>query len=89
MVDVRVVNEYPKNPSVSVSGGTKTKALSAPGREWGTALRADSSNTGSTNLSVGFPVNKNSLLGAVKRALLAVSLSSFLLWRLLCMAWRK
>lgn len=26
----------------------KTKALSAPGREWGTALRADSSSTGST-----------------------------------------
>lgn len=26
----------------------KKKALSAPGREWGTALRADSSSTGST-----------------------------------------
>lgn len=44
----------------------KKKPLSAPGREWGTALRAGNSSTGSTksesNLSVGFPnsfVNKN------------------------------
>jgi len=37
----------------------KQKPLSAPGREWGTALRAGNSSTGSTksesNLSVGFP----------------------------------
>lgn len=45
---------------------SKKKPLSAPGREWGTALRAGNSSTGSTksesNLSVGFPnsfVNKN------------------------------
>jgi len=35
------------------------QSLSAPGREWGTALRAGNSSTGSTksesNLSVGFP----------------------------------
>jgi hypothetical protein len=44
----------------------KQKPLSAPGREWGAALRAGNSSTGSTksesNLSVGFPnsfVNKN------------------------------
>lgn len=41
----------------------KQNPLSAPEREWGTALRAGSSSTGSTksesNLSVGFPVNKN------------------------------
>lgn len=43
------------------------KPLSAPGREWGTALRAGNSSAGSTksesNLSVGFPnsfVNQNS-----------------------------
>ncbi len=40
----------------------KQKPLSAPGREWGTALRAGNSSTGSTksesNLSVGFPVLK-------------------------------
>jgi len=37
---------------------TKKKPLSTPGREWGTALRAGKSSTGSTksesNLSVGF-----------------------------------
>lgn len=44
----------------------KQEPLSAPGREWGTALRAGNSSTGPTksesNLSVGFPsfVNKNS-----------------------------
>ena len=45
----------------------KQKPLSAPGREWGTALRAGNSSTGATksesNPSVGFPnsfVNKNS-----------------------------
>lgn len=46
-----------------IRGVSKTlpsvSTLSAPGREWGTALRAGNSSTGSTksesNLSVGFP----------------------------------
>lgn len=41
----------------------KHNPLCAPGREWGAALRAGSSSTGSTksesNPSVGFPVNNN------------------------------
>lgn len=55
-----------------------------PGREWGAALRAGSSSTGSTksesNLSVGFPVNKNCWALEIL-AHPAVSPASFLLWR--------
>lgn len=65
------------------------QSLSAPGREWGTALRAGNSSTGSTksesNLSVGFPnsfVNKKKGLEALASSCFACF---FLLWRL---CWR-
>jgi hypothetical protein len=54
------------------------RKLSAPGREWGTALRADSSSTDSTKSESNLSLSReSSFLGAAKRALLALSLASF------------
>ena len=62
----------------------KHKPLCAPGREWGAALRAGSSSTGSTksesNLSVGFPnphVWALEMIRARSEPLLAASPASY------------